>query len=337
MKKNILLVCGGDGTEHDISLISAKFIYEKLSNNHNFNIIKVCLHNKNYIAENGDIGYFGAQGQFYLGSQNYTIDVVVPCIHGVPGENGEFQSLLELNGIPYIGCDSQASLNCFNKITTKLYLDALNIPNSPFLIIPDKSDISLNKALEFFNLYRDVYIKAACQGSSIGCYHVIDIKDLKDSIYEAFTFSNEVIMEKTIKHRELEIAAYEIDGQLIATNPGEIITPENAFYTFEEKYNANSQTLTTVTPNNLSDNIKTEMKKMALKAFKGLKLRDLSRIDFFLSDKNEILINEINTFPGMTPISMFPKLLEHNGHDMTEFLSQCVDRAIKRKGSKRLI
>ena len=103
--------------------------------------------------------------------------------------------------------------------------------------------------------------------------------------------------------------------------------PDNLFYTFDEKYSKDSGSVTTVEPQNLSDEIKQMIRDYARKAYLGLKLRDLSRIDFFLSDHNEIIINEINTFPGMTPISMFPKLLEHNGHQMTEFLRQAIERA----------
>ncbi len=337
MKKNILLVCGGDGSEHEISLISADFIYQKLCANSDFNVIKVCLTNNEFVDDNNNKGYFDGKGGFNINNEHYQIAALVPCIHGIPAESGEFQGFLELNAINYIGCDMQASINCFNKITTKLYLNAIDIPNTPFLIINDKSDNSIQKACEYFNIWKDVYIKAACQGSSIGCYHVTDSNDLKDSIYEAFSYSHEVLMEKTIVHRELEVAAFEINGELIISDPGEIIMPSNEFYTFEQKYAQNSKTTTTTEPANLSDETIHEIKEHAYLAFKALKLRDLSRIDFFLSDDGEVLLNEINTFPGMTPISMFPKLLEASGYDMTEFLTQCIDRAYNRNKAKKII
>lgn len=326
--KNILLLCGGDGAEHQISLISAKFIESKLNEIEEYNVITVEIHDKKFITANGSVGFFNKDSEFVVDDNNYFIDCVVPCIHGVPGETGDIQSFLEILNIPYIGCKSEASHNCFNKITTKLYLSALNIPNTPFLIIPRKDEIFKQKALEAFDVWQDVYVKAASQGSSIGCYHVTKKEDLWDSIVEAFMYSDDVIVEKTIKHRELECAAYEMDGNIFITNPGEIIMPDNLFYTFDEKYSKDSGSTTTVEPQNLSEEIKEQIRNYARAAFVGLKLRDLSRIDFFLSDSDEIIINEINTFPGMTPISMFPKLLEHNGHQITDFFKKAIERAI---------
>ena len=115
------------------------------------------------------------------------------------------------------------------------------------------------------------------------------------------------------------------------SRPGEIIIPDNKFYTFDEKYSKDSGTITTVTPDNLSEEDIHTIQDMARRAFIGLKLRDLSRIDFFLSKEDGILINEINTFPGATPISMFPKMLEHNGDVMSDFLAKAVKKAISEK------
>ena len=119
-------------------------------------------------------------------------------------------------------------------------------------------------------------------------------------------------------------------GKLVITDPGEIIMPDNVFYTFEEKYSSTSATVTTVTPKGLTQDEINTIKDYARRAFEGLKLRDLSRIDFFLSKEDGILINEINTFPGATPISMFPKMLSHHGETMQEFLAQAVKRAISK-------
>ena len=254
--KNILLLCGGDGAEHQISLISADFIEKKINEIGEYNVIRAEIHNKKFILKDGSAGYFDKDSRFVTGSDCLDIYCAVPCIHGVPGETGDIQSFLEIFNIPYIGCKSEASHNCFNKITTKLYLTALNIPNTPFLIVPRQDELSKANALKAFDSWQDVYVKAASQGSSIGCYHVTKKEDLWDSVVEAFTFSEDVIIEKTIKHRELECAAYEIDGNIYITNPGEIIMPDNLFYTFDEKYSKDSGSVTTVEPQNLSDEIK---------------------------------------------------------------------------------
>lgn len=328
MSTNILLMCGGDGSEHEISLLSAKFIEKQLNLTKDFNVIKVVIHNHQFMLDEKTSGYFDADGDFVFGDKKVKVDCVVPCIHGIPGETGDIQSFLNIHSIPFIGCDAEASRYCFNKITTKLYFDALGIPNTPYAIIPLKTEKYKTVALEFFDKYNDIYVKAASQGSSVGCYHVTKRDDVWDSIVEAFQYSTEVIIEKNIIHRELEVAAYEIDGELKITNPGEIIIPDNLFYTFEEKYSKNSGTITTVTPENLTSEEIAKIRDLARRAFVGLKLRDLSRIDFFLSKEDGILINEINTFPGATPISMFPKMLAHNGDNMADFLAKAVKKTI---------
>ena len=253
MSTNILLLCGGDGSEHDISLLSAKFIKEQLEKTADFKVVQAIIHNHQFLVDENITGFFDAVGDFVYGENKIKVDCVVPCIHGIPGETGDIQSFLNIRNIPFIGCDAEASRYCFNKITTKLYLDALGIPNTPYAMIPLQNDQYKKVALDFFDKYQDIYVKAASQGSSVGCYHVTNRDDVWDSIVEAFTFSSEVIIEKNIIHRELEVAAYQMDGELKITKPGEIIIPDNLFYTFEEKYSKDSATITTVTPDNLTD------------------------------------------------------------------------------------
>lgn len=328
MSTNILLLCGGDGAEHDISLLSASYIEEQLNKTEDFYVLKAVIHNNQFLVEDKP-GYFDNDKTFVFDNHKFDVDCVVPCIHGVPGETGDIQSFLEILNIPYIGCRSQASRYCFDKNTTKLHLDSLGIPNSPYKVIPLPNEQYKQVALDFFDKYKDIYVKAASQGSSVGCYHVTKRDDVWDSIIEAFSYSTEVVIEKNIIHRELEVAAYEIDGELKISKPGEIIIPSNKFYTYEEKYSQDSGTTTTVEPEGLTDEQIHTIQNLARRAFVGLKLRDLSRIDFFLSKEDGILINEINTFPGATPISMFPKMLEHNGDKMDVFLAKAVYHAIK--------
>ncbi len=331
MALNILLLCGGDGAEHEISLISADFVRTCLQRNPNFNIIYACLHDGALQLDDGGIASLSHGGMLTTDKgASYKIDCAVPCLHGTPGETGDIQSYFKLLQLPYIGCGPEASQRCFDKVTTKLYLSALGIPNSPFIWLDNFNEHGRKAAAAFFKVHQDVYVKAAAQGSSVGCYHVTQLEDLADSIAEAFGYSDAVLLEKNIVHRELEVAAYERDDGLVITNPGEIIMPQNMFYTYEEKYSKDSGTVTTVEPEGLTETQVRQIILLAEQAFKALKLRDLSRIDFFLSDSGEILINEINTFPGMTPISMFPKLLAHHGDNMTDFLSGCIQRAIAR-------
>ncbi len=331
MSTNILLLCGGDGSEHDVSLVSSRFVEQKLKETPDFNVLYGVIHNHQFQVDDVP-GYFNHEGEFCYGVSKFKVDCVVPCIHGTPGETGELQSFLEILNIPYIGCGVQASYNCFNKIITKQYLTAFGIPNSPSTAVYADTPEFKAHALRFFDDNgSDVYVKAASEGSSVGCYHVTERAKLWPTVQEAFKYCSDVLLEKNIIHRELEVAAYELDGKIITTAPGEIVMPEDEFYTFEEKYSEKSRTVTTVEPKNLTEEQLKTIDDYAQRAFKSLKLRDLSRIDFFLSEEDGILINEINTFPGMTPISMFPKLLEHHGDNIADFFAQCVRRAIAEK------
>lgn len=326
----ILLMCGGDGSEHDISITSAKFIESKLHELSQVSVTTVILHKDSWETSDGKKCFLNNERKLVIENNNtISIDYVIPCIHGFPGETGDIQSYLELIGVPYMGCPSEGSKLCFNKISTKLWLSGLDIPNTPYIFLSENSPADHAKAFQAMRKWNSVFVKAASQGSSVGCYKVTDLSKLSDTINEAFTYSNQVLIEKAEEPRELEVAVYEYDGKIIATNPGEILTSSNQFYTFEEKYSSSSKASTMVEAENLTNEQKEQIKMYAIKAFTHLKLKDLSRIDFFLTKDNQILLNEINTFPGMTPISMFPKMLEHHGEKITDFLLQCIQRAIK--------
>jgi D-alanine-D-alanine ligase len=172
----------------------------------------------------------------------------------------------------------------------------------------------------FQALYGDIVIKASNQGSSVGCFMVEKGKDPVPTVKEAFKFSSFVLVEKRMKPREIEVSVYEYDGKLQISYPGEIICP-GSFYSYEEKYSKGSQTTTATKAEDLTNDQVRLITDYSSKLYHGLKLRHLSRIDFFL-DEGTIYLNEINTFPGLTPISMFPKMMEANGHSFKDFLSQ---------------
>jgi len=332
-KPNILLLCGGGGTEHDISLISSKYIKAKLQKIDNINIFHVEItRDGDRIDEHGKLCELRKAGELFFRESEVTekIDFIIPCFHGTPGETGEIQAVFELMGVPYFGQRPEQSIICFNKVSTKLWFDALSIPNTPYLFLADNTKDSLKKAELFFKEQKDVFVKAASQGSSIGCYHVTNESGLEEALSNAFQYSSYVLIEKTIKGRELEIAVYEHDNILNVTAPGEISCPDG-FYSYEEKYDEKSHTQLDVVAPNISNEIVEKMKVIAKRAFTQLKLRHLSRIDFFLTDDNEIYLNEINTFPGMTSISMFPKMLENNGHKFENYLKEIIEKSIESK------
>jgi D-alanine-D-alanine ligase len=317
-RKNILVLFGGGGTEHEVSAISSKYVYDCLSKIDEFNPILVEITKEGHWECEGRKSSLNGRILKTPTEQPY-IDYVVPVIHGPPGETGEIQSFFKTLGIPFFGPDSEASIICFNKVTTKLWFDTLKVPNTPWLFANKYNDLEEDKIFKFFDDNKsDVFVKAANQGSSVGCYHVTKKEDLIAKIKEAFNYSDNVLVERTIKGRELEIAVYEYEGKIEATVPGEIICPDG-FYTYEEKYSKQSHTTTDVKAKNVTKDQIQFMRECAIKAFKSIGLRHLSRIDFFLSDEG-IFLNEINTFPGMTPISMFPQMVEATGLKFEDYL-----------------
>ena len=330
---NVLLLCGGGSDEHDISLISADFIQTQLAQFSEINVTKLILEkNGAFYDSKGDKYALEQSGQLintHLNQPSIIVDFVIPCFHGFPGETGDIQSYLTLKQLPFLGVKAEASMICFNKITTKQWLTALDIPNTPYLFLSEMNQSNLERVQLALRKWGSIFIKAANQGSSVGCYKVDDETEVESTLKLAFTHSPYVLVEKTINARELEVAAYEYQGKLTITPPGEIICDQSAFYDFNEKYSTNSKARTDIVAQKIDENVLNKIKEYSEKAFKGMKLRHLSRIDFFLTPENEVLLNEINTFPGMTPISMFPKMLENHGDNFGELLVDIIKQEVK--------
>lgn len=332
-KTNLLLLCGGGSSEHAISLLSAQYIESTLSTFDNYNLLRLELNaDGQYLTATGEIcSLTNRQITFSDESQApWSVDYVIPCIHGYPGETGDIQSCFELMNLAYFGCRPEASMICFNKITAKMWFSALEIPNTPYFVLDSYSTEAINKTKQALSNWGSVFVKASNQGSSIGCFQITNEQQVDDLLKQAFSFSPYVIVEKTILARELEVAVFEYNGDVVATLPGEIICAQNTFYSFDEKYNQSSKAVTHIVAKDLDQATITQIKAYAIKAFKGLKLRHLSRIDFFVTHENDILLNEINTFPGLTPISMFPKMMINYGVDFGQWLTQTVDSQIRK-------
>jgi D-alanine-D-alanine ligase len=325
-KKNILLLCGGGSTEHEISLRSVKFYEECLRQIPEFNTIWIEIDKQGQWVDRTGKKYL-LDGKSFLrafeqdGDPGTIIDVAIPCIHGYPGETGDLQSYFEMIGLAYFGCNSETSKMCFNKISTKMWATALGVANTPYIFLSDKGEENMKRAIEFHHTHGEVVVKASSQGSSVGCYMVAQGGELKKAVIDAFGLSPFVLIEKRMRPRELEVSAYEYDGKLQISYHGEIVTPTSTFYTYEEKYSSASESKTFVRAENVTPEQVRTITDYATRLYDGLKIRHLARIDFFL-DNGAIYLNEINTFPGSTSISMFPKMLEANGHSFVSYLRQ---------------
>jgi len=321
--KNILLLKGGGADEHDISLITADYLKAQIDSQ--YNVIEVEVSKDFTWKLDNQQASLDFQGFLNVEGQATKIDLVIPCFHGYPGETGHIQSYLEMINIPFIGCGAEASLICFNKVLTKLWLEKLNISITPFMILNSEDD-QLEEREKFFDEHQNIFVKASNQGSSVGCYPVSEKNKLNHSIKEAFKYSKFVLLEKLVRPRELEISVYDYQGKIHASWPCEIDCPDK-FYSYQEKYSQDSKTKTSLKAE-LSEDIVEAIQASAIKAFESLNLNEFCRMDFFFAD-NKIYLNEINTFPGMTPISMFPKMIEEDGVSFKDFINYHLLKALK--------
>lgn len=310
---------GGGGQEHDVSLITANYLASVIDKK-KFRVLEVEVDKDfNWIHEGEKVELNFQKELTYIGTdRKESIDLCVPCFHGYPGETGHIQAFFEMINLPYLGCGYEASAICFNKVLTKLWLEKANIPVTPFIIAKDSSHETLKELESFFKEEGPIFIKASNQGSSVGCYPVDTKEEIPNFLNKAFNFSNFVIVEKKVLPRELEISVFEYKGDVIATSPSEIVCPDK-FYSYEEKYSQQSKTQTNLNPD-LDPKITKEIQEYAKQAFENLKLSQFCRMDFFVVGE-QVYLNEINTFPGMTPISLFPKMIENYGLSYPKLLN----------------
>ena len=258
------------------------------------------------------------------------VDVVIPVLHGLWGEDGTVQGLLELAGIPYVGCGVLASAVCMDKAVANALFEANGVPHTRWLAA-DRWEIEsdLEGVCEGVEkkLGWPVFVKPANAGSSVGISKVSSRDELKKAINLALENDRKVVFEAFVDGQEVECAVIGSDPA-VATRPGEILAGAE-FYTYDDKYkNGVSQT---VIPAHLPEAKLDEVKTYAAMAYTALGCEGLARCDFFVEkDTGRVLINEINTFPGFTPISMYPKLMEHEGIPVPALIDRLIALALER-------
>lgn len=319
--KKILLLFGGNSEEHFVSCKSAKAILENIDIS-KFVITSVGISKDNnwYIFDD-KLEYLD-DGTWLNHSLNNKIDniiefikifdMVFPIIHGTNGEDGKLQGMLDLFNIKYVGCKTLSSAIGMDKDISKIIFNYANIPQIPYITVDN--NFNIDNILKELSL--PLIIKPANGGSSIGISKANNRDELNKGIIKALKYDKKVIVENFIKGRELECSIIEDNANLYASSIGEII-PYNDFYDYESKYTLDSKT---IVPAYLTDDITNKIKALAIKAFKAIGARGFSRIDFFLID-DKIYLNEINTLPGFTPISMYPKLLMNDGYRFKDIIT----------------
>lgn len=324
--KNILILFGGNSSEHNISCKSAKSIYTNIDQNlFNPTIVGITKQNDWYIYNDNinilDENWINKSVIKIDNIINFIkqFDVVFPIIHGTNGEDGKLQGMFDLFNIKYIGCKTLASAIGMDKAFSKILFEHLNINQVPYLVINENFNIKeIIKKLDF-----PVIVKPANGGSSIGISKVTKEKELKKALKEAFKYDKKVVIEKFISARELEVAILKDKDNLIISDIGEIVSCNN-FYDYNAKYEKESKL---IIPANLDNNISNQIKETAKKIFIGLEAKDYIRIDFFL-EENNIYINEVNTIPGFTEISMYPKLINNIGISYKELITKLINNYI---------
>ena len=325
------VIYGGMSTEHDVSMMSGKNVLENLDKK-KYDIIPI------YIDKNGK-WYINNKEIKNIVDKLKEMDVIFPVLHGLYGEDGTIQGMLELLKIPYVGCDIISSSMCMDKVYTKCVLQKANIKQAKYIYIKNENTY-VNEEFEEMKLENDeivklveeklqfpVFVKPSNSGSSVGVTKASNGPELIKAIEEACVYDKKVLVEEAIVGKEVECAVLGNDNPKAST-VGEILSAEE-FYSYDAKYN-NAESKTRI-PAQISEEKIEEIRKAAVKAFKATDCKGLARVDFFVkNDTNEVYINEINTMPGFTEISMYPKLWGYMGLEYSELLDELINLAIER-------
>lgn len=329
MKKRIALLYGGTDSEHDVSLLGYEYILELLKDSP-YDILPV------YVTRMGEwqINLRGGMipafltgkdgGSLYTGYGFIKIDGAIPLLHGDGGEDGKIQGALECAHVPYVGADVCASAVCIDKIYTKRMADGLGIPTLPDLPIPKHLSTEDALGLCLSKIGLPMFVKPRRLGSSVGAGAVRSEEEFRELYPIAKDTGGGLVMaEKLLDNkRELECALCVIHGRRIITPPGEILI--DGFYGKDEKYSGRTKTdVRADVPGHISQKIT----DMCILLSDALDLKHLCRIDFFLSGE-EIYFNEINTFPGFTRESLYPKMLEGAGVHPREALISFIEDSL---------
>lgn len=264
------------------------------------------------------------------------LDVVFPVLHGTFGEDGAMQGVMEMAGLPYVGCGVAASALAMDKALAKKVFEAANIPQTPYVIAESvewKHD--QNRIIDVIEqkLGYAVFSKPANMGSSVGVSKAKNRQELVNATNHAFEFDNKVVIEQAMENcREIECSVLGNENPH-ASVVGEII-PGAEFYNYQTKYIDDKTQL--VIPAPLDDEITQRVQSLAVQAFKAIDGRGLARVDFFVNrDSNAVVLNEVNTLPGFTPISMYPQLWASSGISYQDLINQLIELAVAHFESKQ--
>ncbi len=350
MKKiRVAIIAGGRSSEHPISCISASGVLAAIDRSKFEPILFGITQSGTWIDMRQSDFERGSDGLSYVpeGGEKLIvdihgikdskgidlgIDIAFPLLHGAYGEDGTIQGLFEMAGIAYVGSGVLASAVAMDKSFAKpIYADfGLKVADG---ITVHRDNWNKSKDLEIAKIRAlgfPIFIKPARSGSSRGTSKVKDESEISAALDDAFNYDPRVLVEAAVVGREIECAVLEIDSIATASVLGEVrVHPPHEFYDFEAKYLDGSTTFDI--PANLAEPIASAISQAAITAFEALGCEGLARVDFFLSEDNQIIINELNTMPGFTPTSVFPALWEKTGKSYSQIITILLDSALSRQ------
>ena len=371
---NIALIYGGRSGEHEISLISASSIARGFSEEDKVTLIGITKAGKWYLQPESEYKRIreddkatftisadeskavsvipgGKNNAFIADGKSLDIDIVFPALHGTYGEDGTIQGLFEMADVAYVGCTHLSSAITMDKEKTKMIWQSVGLPVVPYVcmkrsVILDSVvyDAVIEAAEEELGGY-PLFVKPCCAGSSNGAAKAKNRKELSFELMEAFQWDDKVLIEKSINAREIECSvtgnsvtfpADSVVEEVTAYIPGEI-APSHDFYDFDAKYN-DPDGAELIIPAQLTENDLEKIRKTACAAYKVLDATGLARVDFFIDkDTKAVYLNEINTMPGFTSISMFPKMCEAAGLKFNALVQLLIDEAVARYKAKQAL
>lgn len=352
MKKKLRVgvLFGGRSAEHEISIISAKNVVQAIDKQ-KYDVVLIGIDKQGRWYRNDDAGVLEradrpkairfaretnalalvpgnrAKQWLRLASRKTEkpVDVVFPILHGTFGEDGTVQGLLKMADIPFVGASVLGSAVGMDKDAMKHLLRDARVPTPRWLTARSPNEINFDSAVRELGL--PLFVKPANCGSSVGISKVKDEKQFAAAVKDAFRYDRKILVEEFIEGREIECSVLGNDDP-IASVPGEIVT-RHEFYSYEAKYLDDKGAALEI-PAQIPDSVVADIQRIALRAYKALYCEGMGRVDFFLRGDREVFVSEINTIPGFTKISMYPKLWEASGIGYSELIDRLIQLALER-------
>lgn len=353
-KKKICVVFGGVSSEHEVSRLSVTSVLTHIPAD-KYDVLMLGITKEGrWLSYSGEISAIasgawetdpGCCSAFLspdptihgivklteTGAECVRVDAVFPVLHGKGGEDGTIQGLLEMANIPYVGCGVLGSAVCMDKVVADLVMDAAGIARCEwdFMLAGDEADFDALEARVAAKLSYPMFVKPANAGSSVGISKAHNKAELKAAVELALLHDDRILFERFVDGQEVECAVIGNSRDVKSTLPGEILASKE-FYDYEDKYLAGTSTV--AIPAHLPKEKLEEVQAAAVRAYKALCCTGLARADFFVErGTGKVLLNEINTLPGFTDISMYPKLMMNTGLSYAELLDKLICLAFERK------